>query len=205
MVYLPATATIDATNQFGKMIVPDYRGEATFESKFGSLTAGKISNAKNVTVEFGKADIAQVNGGDLTIKFSSGTVGKLSGDVTSNLEFSTVKLNLDNDLKNLTVHNSYSSVYLDVDKSFSAGWDVQTSHGGFENKSDFAIKEQGGDNDKSYGPRFNNSYKGTSGSGAAKVKINSSFGSITVGHNLQVDMTDKNKHKNKTKNKTTQI
>jgi hypothetical protein len=91
-----------------------------------------------------------------------------------------------------------------VDKSFSGNWDVQTSHGGFDNKTDFAIKDQGGD-DNRYGPRFNNNYKGTSGGGSIKVRINSSFGEIVLGHNLQVDMSDKNKLKNKSKNKTTQI
>ena len=97
-VYLPAGNALDAENQFGKLIVPDLRGEATLSSKFGSLTAGKISNAKEVNVEFGSADIAHIHGGQLTIKFSSGTVKKLSGDVKSNLEFSQVKLDLDNDL-----------------------------------------------------------------------------------------------------------
>ncbi|NOT52753.1 MAG: hypothetical protein HOP10_15925 [Chitinophagaceae bacterium] len=208
LVYLPSGNALNAENQFGEMIIPDYRGEAEIESQFGSLTAGKISNAKSVTVEFGEATIAEINGGDLNIKFSSGTVNKLSGDVRSDLEFSTVKLVVDNSIKNLVINNSYSSVYLDMDKSFSASWDVQTSHGGFSNKTDFAIKEQGGD-EKGYGPRFSRNYKGTSGSGAAKVRINSSFGEIIAGHNLQVDMTDKHddkdKHKNKSKSKTTHI
>lgn len=202
LVYLPSGNALKAANQFGKMIVPDYKGEAVIESKFGSLTTGKISNAKEVTVEFGKADIAHINGGKLTIKFSSGTVNKLSGDVVSDLEFSTVKLNLDNDVKNLTVNNSYSSVYLDLDKGFSGNWDAHTSHGSFTNKTDFAIKEQGGE-EKSYGPKFDHNYKGVSGGGAAKVKISSSFGGITVGDNLQIDMSEK--HKSKNKNKTTQI
>ena len=59
MVYLPSGNALNAENQFGKMIVPDIRGEAVLTSKFGSLTAGKISNAKEVSVEFGKADIAE--------------------------------------------------------------------------------------------------------------------------------------------------
>ena len=50
LVYLPSGNALNAENQFGTMIVPDYRGEAEIESKFGSLTAGKISNAKSVTV-----------------------------------------------------------------------------------------------------------------------------------------------------------
>jgi hypothetical protein len=204
LVYLPSGNALNAENQFGEMIVPDYRGEAEIESQFGSLKAGRITNAKSITVGFGSADIAEINGGELNIKFSSGTVNKLRGDVKSDLEFSTVKLMLDNDIKNLTINNSYSSVFLDIDKSFSGNWDVHTSYGDFSNKTDFAIKEQG-NNDKGYGPNFNKTYKGTSGSGAAKIKINSSFGEIVAGHNLQVDVKDKSKHKNKSKSKTTHI
>ena len=201
MVYLPATAALDADNQFGKMIVPDYRGEAEITCKFGSLTAGKISNAKEVTVEFGQGNIEQVNGGKLNIKFSEGTVNKLGGDVKTDLEFSQVKLNLDNDIKSLDLKNSYSTVYLDVEKNFSASYDISTSFGNFSNKTSFDIKKAGKDDDnkRHYGPEFNHKYSGTSGSGGAKLKINSSFGEIVLGHDLQVDLSKKNKSKSKTR------
>jgi hypothetical protein len=199
-VYLPAGNALTAENQFGKMIVPDIRGEANLTSKFGSLTAGKISNARSITVEFGSADIAQMNGGELTIKFSSGTVKKLGGDINSDLEFSQVKLELDNDLKSIQIDNSYSTVYLDLDRSFSANYDISTSHGEFTNNTAFAIKRQGNDDDNRYGPRFNNRYSGTSGGGAAKVRVNSSFGEIIAGHDLNPDLTDKHKgNKNRTR------
>jgi hypothetical protein len=195
LVYLPSGTTLKADNQFGKMIVPDYRGEADLTSKFGSLTAGTISNAKEVSVEFGKADIEQINGGKLTIKFSEGMVKKLSGDVRSSLEFSRVKLEIDNDAKTLDINNSYSTVYLDLDKSLSASYDISTSHGSFSNKSDFTIKRQGDDDNRGYGPRFNEKYTGTSGGGSCKIKIHSSFGEIIAGHNMQVDLSEKKKSK----------
>lgn len=198
VVYLPSGNALKAENQFGKMIVPDYRGEAELESKFGSLTTGKISNAKEVSVEFGKVDIGNISGGKLNIKFSNGNVNKLSGNVNSNLEFSKVKLNIDNDVKSLDIDNSYSTVYLDLDKNLSASYDITTSHGNFSNESSFTIKKEGND-EKSYGPKFTNRYSGTSGSGSTKLKVNSSFGEIITGHNLQVDMSEKSKSKNKTR------
>ena len=204
LVYLPSGNALNAENQFGKMIVPDYRGEANLESKFGSLTAGKISNGKSISVEFGSAEIASINGGKVNIKFSNGTVNKLSGDVNSNLEYSKVKLVLDNDIKNLEINNSFSDVYLDVTTNFSATYAVNTTHGSFENKTNFNIKKEG-DEDEKYGPRFNNKYSGSSGSGSAKVKVSSSFGQTVVGHNLQVDMKDKEKNKDKSKKKTTSL
>ncbi|HYV54567.1 MAG TPA: hypothetical protein VE933_08295 [Chitinophagaceae bacterium] len=194
MVYLPASIALDADNQFGKMIVPDFRGEAELSCKFGSLDAGKISNAKEVNVEFGEANIDQVNGGKLSIKFSEGTINKLSGDVKTNFEFSQVKLNIGNDVKSLDVNNSYSTVYLDVDKNLSAAYDIRTSHGDFSNKTSFAINEEGGDNDH-YGPKFDRKYKGTSGSGGAKLKVNSSFGEIIIGHDLKMEKGKNGKHR----------
>jgi hypothetical protein len=198
-VYLPSGNPLKAANQFGKMIVPDYRGEAEVSSKFGSLTAGKFTNAKDISVEFGTANIAEVSGGKLSIKFSNGTVSKLTGEVKANLEFSKVKLNLDNNTKNLTINNSYAEVYLDLDKSFSATYDITSSHGEFNNQSSFTFTKQGEDKNH-YGPEFTKHYTGTSGSGSSKVKINSSFGETTTGHDLKVDMTEKKK---KTKNTRT--
>ena len=200
-VYLPAGNTLNAENQFGAMIVPDYRGEATITSKFGSLKAGKISNGKSVSVEFGTGEIAQLNGGKLTFKFSNAvSVGKLTGDVEAVFEFcDKIKVNLDNDVKDLDIKNSYSKLYIDINKNFSAKYDISTSFGEFTNKTAFAIKEQGKDDDDDrHGPRFDHKYSGSSGSGSTNVKIKSSFGEIIIGHDLVVDMTE-SKKKGKTR------
>jgi hypothetical protein len=182
------------------MTIPDYKGEANITSKFGSLTAGKISKGKAVTVEFGKADIAELNGGKLTIKFSSGTVTKLTGDIDAVFEFcDKIKVNIDNEVKDLDIKNSYSTLYLDLNKNFSASYDISTSFGEFKNKTAFAIKEQGKDEDGDrYSPRFDHKYSGRSGSGATKVRIKSSFGEIIMGHDLVVDMSE-GKKKGKTR------
>jgi hypothetical protein len=202
-VYLPGGNPLIADNQFGPMTVPDYRGEATLVSKFGSLTAGKINNGKSVSVEFGKADIAQLNGGKLNIKFSSGTVSKLTGDVDAAFEFcDKIKMNVDNDVKDLDIKNSYSTLYLDLNKNFSGNYNISTSFGEFKNKTAFAIKEQGKDDgdENHYRPKFDHKYTGTSGSGNTKVNIKSSFGEIIMGHDLVVDMSD-TKHKDRDRDK----
>ncbi len=207
VVYLPAGNRLDANNQFGAMIVPDYKGEATLTSKFGSLTAGKISNSKSVNVEFGKADIEQLNGGKLSIKFSKGTVKKLSGNIDADFEFcDKVKINIDNDVKDLDISNSYSTIYLDMNKNFSGNYDISTHFGELNNKTAFAIKREGEKDENKHGPSFTHKYAGTSGSGSSKVKIKSSFGQIIMGHDLQVDMTGDEKSKSdKQKSKTRTI
>ena len=185
-VYLPSGNPLNAKNQFGATIIPDYRGEATLESQFGSLTTGKITNAKKINVQFGKADIEQVNGGALDIRYTSATVNKLTGDVDANLQFSTVKMNIDNGVKTLDVSSSYTDVYLDLNKNVSASYKISTSYGGFKNQSNFTMDgTEKGFNEKTY--------TGKSGSGDAKINVSSSFGSVVAGHDLKVDMTKKKK------------
>jgi hypothetical protein len=78
LVYMPSSNPLEANNQFGPMSIPDYKGPVDLESKFGSLTTGRLMSVKNINVEFGKANIVHQNGGKLTIKFSKGSVGSLS-------------------------------------------------------------------------------------------------------------------------------
>jgi hypothetical protein len=85
VVNMPARNPLSASNSFGGLIISDYSGEADIESKFGSLTAGNLSNVKNVDVEFGRAIIESINNGKLTVKFSQALVKKMSGSVKAEI------------------------------------------------------------------------------------------------------------------------
>ncbi|MBI1780995.1 MAG: hypothetical protein HYR66_06455 [Sphingobacteriales bacterium] len=179
-VYMPAGNPIEAINSFGSMIVPDLTGEAEIASKFGSLKCGKISNNKELSVEFGKGDIKHVNGGEVTIKFSSADIDKLSGDVKATFEFSKGStINLDNTLKGLKLYNSYSTVELELAKDMSAEFDIKTSFGDFKNHSGAKISEEKDDDDE-HGPKFDHKYSGKIGNGDVKIKIKSSFGTTKI-------------------------
>jgi hypothetical protein len=206
VVYLPAGNPLDARNEFGSMFIGDHKGKASLESKFGQLTTGRLSNA-DVSVEFGKVIIGGMDGGDLTIKFSKGDVRNLDGKVKANFEHSSIKLSLENSLKGLDVNNSFTKLYLDVTTGLSASYNISTSFCEVKNRTDFAIKKEG-DDDDDHGPKFDHKYSGKSGSGSAPIKIKASFGDVIVGHNIHFDIEaddkkDKNKNKNKDKDKTT--
>lgn len=204
VVNVPARNPLYAKNEFGPMSIDDYSGEVTLESKFGSLTTGKLSNVKKVLVEFGKATIGSINNGSLVIKFSKAAIDNLDGNVNAVFEYCDIaKLRVDNNTKALTVKNSFSNLYLDVNNNISANFDISTNFGDLHNKTNFEIKEEDDDDDK-HGPRFNKRYLGKSGSGNIAMKIRSEFGQVTLGHNLNIDMNrekDKNKDKNKNKDK----
>ena len=131
----------------------------------------------------------------------------MDGNVKITSEFShNVKFNVADDIKELGVFESYSSVRMVVTKELSADFEVHTSFGSFDNDSDFGIKEEreGGDND--YGPRFDKEFSGKAGDGKAKIKIKSSFGSVKLSHtwsseNDKSEGKDKDKSKHKHKDK----
>jgi hypothetical protein len=196
-VYMPSSTSLKAANSFGPMVVPDYRGAVELESKFGKLTTGKLQNLKSILVEFGTASIGGANGGKIMVKFSKAEIGPLSGNVALQVEFSdAIKVGMNNTVNSLDVRCSYSHIYLDVPTNLSASFAVHTSFGEFNNKTSFPIRDVREDDDQ-HGPRFDKDYAGNAGAGANKVKIRSEFGEVTLGHNLQVDMSEVKKVKGK--------
>ncbi|MGL6269476.1 MAG: hypothetical protein ACRC2O_16200, partial [Chitinophagaceae bacterium] len=168
------------------------------ESKFGSLTTGKLMNVKSVLVEFGKANIAHQHNGKLTIKFSKGTIGSLSGNVDLFIEFcDKIKIGMGNELKDFNMRTNYSTVFLDASSNLSAYFDIHTNFGEFKNKTNFPINEEKSGSEQ-HGPKFDKDYSGKAGAGINRVKIRSEFGQVTLGHNLQVDFSE-NKEKPKGK------
>jgi hypothetical protein len=193
VVYMPATTVLNATNSFGAMIIPDMKSAVTLNSKFGSLTAGSLAQVRDINVEFGEAWIDAMNGGKVTIKFSKGSIKNLTGNIEARFEFcDKIRLNVDNNVKDINIKSSYSNLYLNTPTNLSSAVTVKTSFGDFTNKSGFDIKEQGKNDDK-YGPKFDKLYIGNAGSGGNKMNIKADFGDVIIGHNLEVDFSSKKK------------
>jgi hypothetical protein len=201
IISMPAVNPLEIMNSFGPITIPDYKGEVELTSKFGELTTGNLTAIKKILVEFGKANLGSVAGGDITIKFSKATVSNLSGASRVNIEFcDNVRLNLHNDLNSLTLKASYSTVNLRPQADIPAAYAISTSFGSFKNKTSvkFAIEEE--DN---RGPKFDKEYSGKSGNGSVPVKIKSSFSTLILGEATDAEMKDKEKDKNKEKRKST--
>jgi hypothetical protein len=193
VVYMPTGNPLNATNQFGPMIIPDMRGQVVLVSKFGSITAGNLSNVKEVTLEFGDATIEAVSNGKLTFKFGKADVKQVSGNVSVRVEFcDKTRINIDNNSKDVNIRSSYSSIYLNTPSNLSSSIDIKTSFGELTNKTSFNLKKQGEDDDR-HGPKFDKQYNGVAGGGANKLKVNADFGEVVIGHNLEVDFSSKKK------------
>ncbi len=181
VVHLPASNPLNLDTRFGDTYMPDYSGPVDIENKFGSLTAGNLTNVKELAVEFGKGDVQSMHGGSLTVKYSTFTIGKLSGDIEARFEFCDgSKITLDNGIKSFNLYNNYSTVKINTSKDLSATFDIETHFGDFSNRSDFSIKEDDERNSDSRGPKFDYHYRGKSGSGNVMVKVRSNFGTTTL-------------------------
>ncbi len=191
-IHMPANNALNIENSFGSIVIPDYNGPVSLTSKYGHLSAGKLSKPETVQVEFGKADIKSIGNIDLTFKYSSVNIGSLTGNCKLKLEFCSYSLiNLDNGLTSLTVNDSYSSVHLDPASSLSATYTISTSYGSLIDKTDIGIKRT--DTPDKYGGDLNKRYEGKSGSGTVKIDIKSSFGNIMIGKGTKDDMKEKKK------------
>jgi hypothetical protein len=177
---MPGKNPLRIENSFGKTNIPDFSGPASLTSKFGELTTGKITNAKLIHVEFGKAEIGWLTNADVVFKFNSkSSVAGISGNSKIDVQFcSLVNVLVDNAIKELSVYGSYSTVNVRVSPSLSAQFEVFTNFGSYKNKTGFNISEE--NEDENSGPKFDKNYSGTAGSGAAKIKIKSSFGSVRM-------------------------
>ena len=185
-IIMPSKNPLRIENSFGKINIPDFNGSVSLTSKFGELTTGQLPNATLIHVEFGKADIGRLNNADVILKFNGNSnVAGIGGNSKVDVQFcSRVNITLDNALSSFTLFQSYSTINLRVSNNLSAQFDVYTNFGSFNNRTDFNFNEDR--DEESSGPKFDKTYTGKAGSGAAKIKIKSSFGSVRL-----VNMGDK--------------
>ena len=183
VIHMPSANRLQLENDFGKTAVPDFNGLISLTSKFGSLTAGKLTNVDEIDVEFGTVSIEEVSNGKISLKYNEKSrIGNVKGNVKINSESShNVQFIVSDDIKELSVFESYSGIRMIVTKALSADFYVHTSFGHFLNDSEFSIRERRED-DNDYGPHFDKDYRGKAGDGNAKIKIKSSFGTVRLTH-----------------------
>ena len=189
-VYMPASNPLNLQNEFGAIVIPDFKGELNVSSKFGSLTTGALPNPKNnISVEFSNAKFESISNAGVDIKYSQAEFGKLAGNIKMNLAFcNPIKINIDNNLGSLDLRASYSTVNIKPSTDLSASYDITTSYGSFKNRA--GIQLEGDDNTNDKYPKFNHHYTGKSGSGAIPVKVSSSFGKIILGDATPEEMKE---------------
>lgn len=194
-IFMPSANPLNISNEFGATIIPDFRGEVDLESKFGSLIAGNLANVKKILVEFGKAKLENITNGNIIIKYSKASFGKLMGTIKMNIEFSSaIQMSLDNTLSGLDIKSSYSTINLKPDNDLAASYTISTSYGKLKNNT--SLKFAGGDEEReNRRPKFDFIYTGKSGNGTVPVKVTTSYGNVILGEPGPNDIKEKAKTK----------
>jgi hypothetical protein len=195
-IHLPSNIKLNIENSFGAITMPDYSGDVLLTSKFGSLTAGILSNVKKILVEFGHAKIKSLDNIDAVFKFSTVDLDNITGSNKLKFEFCSVaKIGLTSAVTSLSVNESYSTVNLQPAVNLPISFNIRTSFGSFVNRTGIDINRT--DKPDQYGPDSEKEYEGKSGNGAIKVDVKSSFGNIIIGEPRPGDIKNKEKNKNK--------
>lgn len=190
-VYLPSHNSLFLQNEFGKTFLPDHSGELSLTQKFGVLKAGKLTNIKELSVEFSSGStIEAAQGGKISIKFSRTEINRLSGAVNLSFEHcGDVKINVDNSISSIKIDNKFTTLNIDAAKDFNADYNIHTNFSELINKSSFTFKEDIDDDRR--GPKFDHDYYGKSGTGSLRFVIRSEFGTVLIGHNISFDVNKK--------------
>jgi len=199
-VSMPASLALTVKHQFGNLILPDLQGKVDIDQQFGDLEAGRLSDPGRVTVKFGSAEIAGVDGGDYNFQFinNAAIIKNATGDIKVKVQHcksNGVVIHAAN-TNSVDVDAQHSDVAIVVPRDMSAQFDVETHFGSFKNNSSFSIKKVGDDDDDDRrGPRFNHNYKGSSGGGRTKIKLDGNFTDFTIGHEAPPAKVKKEKDK----------
>lgn len=174
-VTLPSTQPVEATNKFGTLILPDYRGPVELNSQFGKLVTGSLNAVTRLEVKFGSLEIEALTGGEgkIDIAYSNGTIQNLDGNADIGLSFGNLTLGLSPSLKSLDIQSSYANLSLDIPGRFDADMDISTRFGNFKNLSRTEVSKKSDDRD-----REKARYR--VGAGGVPIKATSDFGNITI-------------------------
>lgn len=179
-VYLPSTQTLDLENSFGATTLPDYAGPLDVTSKFGSLDAGRLGSVKSLRVEFGKAKVASISGGEVVIKYSKADLLEVSGQIDADFQFCDVMdLGVVSGIKGLKIKNAYTQLHLKLATGIPAHFDISTHFGSLNNRSDYPIKEEE-DQDGKHRDMFRKTYSGKSGDGTVDVILTDEFATVDI-------------------------
>jgi hypothetical protein len=184
-VHIPANAKLYAENSYGPLTIGDYQGESELVCRSGTLTAGKLSNCKSVTVEYGKVVIESISDSKLVFRSSRVDIAKIAGKITGQFDYcSSIDMPVDNALKQLELKNTNTNLYLMASADFSADYDITTSNARVTGKNNFVIKEEMSAtaiNSRTNNFSPNHKYAGSFGKGGGtQINIRSNYGNIRV-------------------------
>lgn len=201
IVYMPAKMQLDVKNNYGTIILPDLSGLVRVKANYTNVSTKRLSNPMcELAGNYGNFTVAELNGGRINVNYGNVTVedaNNLKINVNyGNLSLGTVKgamaINLayvgdlkiaevNNDLRNLNIHASYSTLNLGVAPRSNFRFDVVTTYADFKYDEDKVNITERVPEPGSRGSHTTKVYRGVFGKGSpdAEVRIVSTYGGVT--------------------------
>lgn len=107
-VYLPSTAALTVSQQYGNLEVPEFNGPTALKVQYGKLITGNLNNANNfISAQYTSVDLKDVNKATIKQQYGSGLTIASIGDLNLNAQYATVRIG---DIKrNASIRQQYGS------------------------------------------------------------------------------------------------
>ena len=108
VVYMPASNSLSMSTQYGNMTMGNFSGPLYAKVQYGNFTAGSLNSNNNyISVQYGKADVEEVNVATIKQQYGSGlTIGTVG---TLDLNAQYVGVNIQKIRGNAIVKQQYGS------------------------------------------------------------------------------------------------
>jgi hypothetical protein len=107
-VYLPSSAALTASQQYGNVELPDFSGPTSLRVQYGKLITGNLSNTNNfISAQYTSVNLQDVNKATIKQQYGSGLTIASIGDLNLNAQYATVRIG---DIKrNASIRQQYGS------------------------------------------------------------------------------------------------
>ncbi|RIJ37089.1 hypothetical protein D1627_13390 [Pontibacter oryzae] len=192
-IYMPANNAIAVKNSFGDVYLASLKGKADIDISYGSLKCDRLANSSNnVKLSYSSGSCTYINGGNLSIAFSSMKVDEASGlqghskysdfkvgnleqTMEMDLKYGSFKIdNISKNIQKISLDSGFTPVSLNFADNTAFNFDVNVQFGNFNvDKSLVTITSH----EKSY---TSAEYKGRFGGASPKglVSITSKYGDV---------------------------
>lgn len=184
-VYMPVKSALSISNRYGLTTLPNFDGKLDIHNSWGSLVAKTLTNAGNViSLRYVNANIVSLAGcdldmayGDLVIdnadklnaqlRYSGAKFGKLStsGNISVHYGDGVQIVDLDKNLKSLSVNSSYAPIKLNTPAATNADFDVTVHLGNFLYEDNAVSVTTKAPDTETRGSQSTKNYKGHIGKG----------------------------------------
>lgn len=106
-VFMPYTATLELSNRYGNVIIPELAGDANVTVKYGNCVVDGVRKTLDMTLSYGNGIIGQAQRTNATIAYGSLDLQQ-SKNVNLNTKYSKINIELAEDMQINSAYDTYA-------------------------------------------------------------------------------------------------